>query len=655
MASIGWLHLTDLHQGLTSQRWLWPAVRAEFFRDLELLHKKSGPWDLVLFTGDLTQSGKAEEFNELGKTLERLFEKLQSLGSTPAFISVPGNHDLARPAVNAVVRALRLWDGDADFRAEFWSAPRGEYRKLIQRAFKDYEAFRGGRPLPPGFTVKSGAMPGDLSVSFEKDGLRAGVLGLNSAFLQLEGGDYKGRLDLDARQLHAVCDGDAPDWIDRHHVAILLTHHPTDWLSARALAGFKAEIAPPGRFLVHLHGHLHEGLSASTAVAGSAVQRAVQAPSLFGLEAWGDQQIQRSHGYMAARIEASGESGVLRVWPRKLQKNLAGAWQMVPDHAFALDEDNAFTETFKLRRAVVSPSPPASPASAAAKPKGTAAVLADSKRMKEFEGALLSAFPNHASLARMLRYEMDVNLAEIAVGGLRVVVFELLQWALATGRDAELIRGALHQNPGNASLRAFALAVGITPPEAPPTDETPPPLAPPPPPPKLTPVDRLDEATFLRELREIFTVLYPSSAQASRICSDAGLNRGRIDLQGPAQIVWFNVFDEAQARDRVDRLVQIALAEYPRNPELLRLARVWQVRSTATATVTAGALHDALGRLLPAQFEEVLFRMGIPAQYVSPSVVAQSTRAIEVVRFSEQQGRLRDLRATIEKVGGRLR
>jgi predicted MPP superfamily phosphohydrolase len=655
MASIGWLHLTDLHQGLTGQRWLWPAVRSEFFRDLEVLHKKSGPWDLVLFTGDLTQSGKAEEFKELGKTLEKLFERLKSLGSTPAFISVPGNHDLARPAVNSVVRALRLWDGDADFRDEFWSDTRGEYRKLIQKAFKDYDTFRGERPLPPGFTVKSGALPGDLSVSFEKHGLRAGVLGLNSAFLQLEGGDYKGRLDLDVRQLHAACDDDPPEWIDQHHVAILLTHHPTDWLSARALAGFKAEIAPPGRFLVHLHGHLHEGLSASTAIAGSAVQRTVQAPSLFGLEVWGDQQIQRSHGYMAARIEASGESGVLRVWPRKLQKNHAGAWQMVPDHAFALDEDNAFTETFKLRRAIASASPPASPASASATPKGPASVLSDSRRMREFEEALLSAFPNHTSLARMLRYEMDVNLAEIAVGGLRVVAFELLQWARAAGRDDELIRGALNQNPGNERLRAFALAVGVTPPEVASTAEVPVAPEPPPSPPKLTPVDRFDEATFFRELRDLFAALYPGSAQASRVCSDAGLNRGRIDLQGPAQIVWFNVFNEAKASDRVDRLVQIALAEYPQNPDLLRLTHVMEARSAATASVTSDALYDALGRLLPAQFEEVLFRMGIPAQYVSPHVVAQSTRAIEVVRFSEQQGRLRDLRAAIEKVGGRLR
>ncbi len=279
----------------------------------------------------------------------------------------------------------------------------------------------------------------------------------------------------------------------------------------------------------------------------------------------------------------------------------------------------------------------------------------DSKRLQEFEEALLSAFPSHAALARMLRYEMDVNLVEIAVGGLREVAFALIQWAQAHGRDDELLRAALKQNPGNAKLRAFAATTSIQAPEATPSAASAPAPEAPPPQPKLTPVDRFDEATFFRELRDVFATLYPGSAQASRVCSDAGLNRGRIDLQGSAQIVWFNVLNEAKASDRVDRLVQVALAEYPQNPDLLRLVRVMEARSAATASVTGDVLYDALGRLLPAQFEEVLFRMGIPAQYVSPPVVAQSTRAIEVVRFSEQQGRLRDLRAAIEKVGGRLR
>src|SRR5437016_3134147 len=100
MASIGWLHLSDLHQGRDGSRVLWPRVRKEFYDDLAWLHEKAGPWDLILFTGDLTQRGAAGEWSELSSTLERLVAfvaELQPDEAEPVLLAVPGNHDLARP------------------------------------------------------------------------------------------------------------------------------------------------------------------------------------------------------------------------------------------------------------------------------------------------------------------------------------------------------------------------------------------------------------------------------------------------------------------------------------------------------------------------------------------------------------------------------
>jgi len=61
-------------------------------------------------------------------------------------------------------------------------------------------------------------------------------------------------------------------------------------------------------------------------------------------------------------------------------------------------------------------------------------------------------------------------------------------------------------------------------------------------------------------------------------------------------------------------------------------------------------LLDALSRLLPAQFEEVVFRVGVPAHYLSSSAAPQSERAVQLLRYVEQQGRTNDLRTAIEKV-----
>src|ERR1044071_1134916 len=67
--TFSWLHVTDLHQAQRELHLLLPRVRTAFERDLRELHDQAGPFDLVLFTGDLTQRGAAEEFAALDRTL----------------------------------------------------------------------------------------------------------------------------------------------------------------------------------------------------------------------------------------------------------------------------------------------------------------------------------------------------------------------------------------------------------------------------------------------------------------------------------------------------------------------------------------------------------------------------------------------------------
>lgn len=354
MTTLGWLHLSDLHQGLRDQSWLWPSVKERFFEDLERLHRRAGPWDLVLFTGDLTQSGKAKELERLTATLDSIWGHLGRLGSHPLLVAVPGNHDLVRPdPKRAVVKVMRQWHEDRDLRDQLLTKRGGEVYRMIEKAFAPFttwqRAWAIAHPPPAGAIVEHGALPGDVSVLLEKEGLRFGIVGLSSAFLQLEGGDYEGRLDVDVRQLHAVCDGDAPEWLAHTHASLLLTHHPPEWLRPEARARFRELIAPPGRFVAHLYGHMHEPTAQFHSVAGAAVQRTLQAASVFGLETWGDGTQERIHGYSAGRIDADGVKGTLRIWPRILQKRLAGDRVMVADHRYTLEEDESFGDRFELR------------------------------------------------------------------------------------------------------------------------------------------------------------------------------------------------------------------------------------------------------------------------------------------------------------------
>ena len=94
-----WLHLTDFHYGLDGQDCLWPSLRQPFLDSLAELHERCGPWDAVLFTGDLVQSGESAQFERMkAEVLDPLWQKLDELGSGDAvLLAVPGNHDLYRP------------------------------------------------------------------------------------------------------------------------------------------------------------------------------------------------------------------------------------------------------------------------------------------------------------------------------------------------------------------------------------------------------------------------------------------------------------------------------------------------------------------------------------------------------------------------------
>ena len=152
-----WLHLTDLHFGIKEQRWLWPGMREEFFEDLKRLHDKCGPWDLVLFTGDLTQEGTAEEFQKLDELLERLWEHFGHLGSSPALLAVPGNHDLVRPdeerteviLLNTTLSISERRSSRSDrpkTQTKFWNDAKSQYRKVVDKAFENYVAWWENQP-----------------------------------------------------------------------------------------------------------------------------------------------------------------------------------------------------------------------------------------------------------------------------------------------------------------------------------------------------------------------------------------------------------------------------------------------------------------------------------------------------------------------------
>lgn len=358
MNMFSWLHLTDLHQGMWSQDWLWPNVREEFFADLRRLHDVCGPWDVVLFTGDLTQKGTAEEFTRLDETLGQLWEHLAQLGSKPVLLAVPGNHDLARPdskKLEPVHKLLAGWVNNPDAQEDLWTDETSASRVAITQMFTAYQGWwaKHEAKLQGGWQLRRGLLPGDWSLSIPHGDRRIGVVGLNSSYVQLREGKFENKLHLDTRQFHAACGDDGPRWVEQHDVSLLLTHHGPGWFGPDGHRHLREEIDVPGRFLAHLHGHMHEQQQYVSAEAGSHPRRRWQGPSLFGLE-WFEGRVERVHGYTAGRIEFDANDrsvAHVRLWPRNAVKAGSGKRTLGVDRSIEVEADGGTrAERIELRR-----------------------------------------------------------------------------------------------------------------------------------------------------------------------------------------------------------------------------------------------------------------------------------------------------------------
>nr|VFJ42448.1 MAG: Calcineurin-like phosphoesterase [Candidatus Kentron sp. DK]VFJ48111.1 MAG: Calcineurin-like phosphoesterase [Candidatus Kentron sp. DK] len=333
MTTFSWLHLTDRHHG-ASKGWKWPSIKDEFFQDLVRLHKICGPWDLILFTGDLTNRA---DFGKLDEEIEEIREKVAELsnGEKPILLAVPGNHDLEKPDQdNPLIEKLQQWGESDKVRSDFWE--KGFYRHVVEESFQNYQDWWEpyfnalGNDYQSGVVrvkdkPKKGLLPGDFSVTIEKGECRLGIIGLNTSFLHMLPDRKPGQVALHTDQFAKVCGGDGPKWARDHHACLLMTHHPPEWLDKESKEEhLLAEIQPQNLFAAHLCGHVHKA-------SYEPLRRLFRACSLFGLKLTenGDD---RRHGYAAGRIDLHGTKGKLDFWPRAAKKE---------EHVMCLQEDDS--------------------------------------------------------------------------------------------------------------------------------------------------------------------------------------------------------------------------------------------------------------------------------------------------------------------------
>lgn len=339
--NFSWLHISDFHAGMEGSNNKWGQIREKFFYDIERHIQKSSGIDLVVFSGDLTQRGEKEEYDFVLSELKALWNKFRELSQNPALFLVPGNHDLTRPKNGSpILLAIANWGQDG-VEEQIMRTPDSLYLEELRKCFSGYsrlieEIRKTDIPLA---LDHQGVLPGEGSAVLSVGQYKIGIVGINTAWSHLRGGNLKSKILISEEQVHRSVPCELESWISANHLNLLVTHHPDSWFEDDSAAVFRNEINPLGRFTAHLFGHMHDSITKLEDFGQGVPKLSLQAASLFGLDKYAQNKYDRRHGYYYACADFDGHQ--LRVWPKRAENiSGAGGWRMRPETASLPEDEN---------------------------------------------------------------------------------------------------------------------------------------------------------------------------------------------------------------------------------------------------------------------------------------------------------------------------
>ena len=351
---ITFIHFSDLHVG---QKWATqylPNAKELVIDDLNFMCEKLGKIDVVFFTGDIVQSGSVSEYNYFLEWFKDIYKCLSKNGEGPYCLFVPGNHDLERSndvdcSTHKIIKDN--WLNDENLRNTLIWDKNKEYNQYCVKRFEAYSAFleKFYMDYKKPITYREGVLPGDFYAQLSINEMTMGVVGLNSSFLQVDGGNYQKKLGIYHKQINGIFGND--DYISllkRNDFSLLMTHHAPEWYEPSSVEDYDVNIFSGGKYAEHLCGHNHVPRSLRVIYDYGVQQQISLAPSLFGVELT-DKDVERIHGYYAGKylITDNGEL-VKRLYPRRAIKKVGG-YDIDKDPQFHYDSKNDVFITTKLR------------------------------------------------------------------------------------------------------------------------------------------------------------------------------------------------------------------------------------------------------------------------------------------------------------------
>lgn len=311
MATVTWLHLSDLHICRPHTAWDAERVTETLVRDLKRLQHKHGlrP-DLIFFTGDAafgkigsepekTVAGQLEHFASFITAVRQAFEPEIPLIDT---FLVPGNHDVNRDFVGDDQTDWLDRQKALDPVVQMLQMNQIQWQRYQER-LGDYRAFLDQH----GFDHLLGQADHLIHANLrEVNGWRLGIAGFNTAWSCCRSPE-RGRLWMAG----AWQQGTLRPALGDADFSIALMHHPPDWLVEWETPHFGRGLEQDFRFL--LHGHEHRSWVLQTA----------EGYAVIAAAACYESSDSEHNGYNLVRLDPEQGSG--EVWLRRFDA-AGGGW-----------------------------------------------------------------------------------------------------------------------------------------------------------------------------------------------------------------------------------------------------------------------------------------------------------------------------------------
>lgn len=338
MKELTYLHISDIHFGNKWGKPLWSNIKQAFFQDIDYVcGDLLNGVDVIIVTGDLAQTGDAKDYEDFDNFLSECLTKLnKKSGKTPVVFIVPGNHDLYRYTKNGnpEFEMLKQWTSQDNLKMTYFWSENSSYLKFVNETFANYSNYVQRLNSRQNINRIEGRIIGDFYSAVEVNGIKLGVVGLNSSFLQQTAGDYKKKVGVYLAQLCGTLGDDYNDILSKNDFNILLTHHAPDWYEDSSYEQYSTEIYSQGKFVEHYCGHNHAAKTVSVSENNAVYNRVTIGHSLCGID-FEDKTMERIHGYEAGRYIMDEVGDIKKeVYPRIAMRKVGG---------FGFDKDTNYT------------------------------------------------------------------------------------------------------------------------------------------------------------------------------------------------------------------------------------------------------------------------------------------------------------------------